>query len=204
MIESKIDFNFNNNWKPIIQFDKHIDYKKLEKIGSFKDIDKERNLVSVRGPKAVDFLGILDNKLYFIEVKNFRNYRIENKDKLENTGENLMISVAHKVKDSLACIIGGSLNSTNDKELWQKSLKILSDEKKIKVILWLEMDTALISENVIRQKNKEKKGYIKKFDYQRKLYDKLKWFINSQSNVRILNTENYQNNLSFEAKLLKE
>ena len=66
--EGFLAFEFDNHWR-IFKLDEHRDYR--ERIGKLE------------GTKAVDFLGILDEReLYLIEVKDFREYRIENKDRL--------------------------------------------------------------------------------------------------------------------------
>ena len=55
--ESRILFEFGNSWD-IVAFDKTKFYK----------------TISGLGVKGVDFLGIYENRLYFIEVKNFTQY----------------------------------------------------------------------------------------------------------------------------------
>jgi len=86
--ESRLKFFFNEQyWNNVIQFDEHPDYKKIKE--------------ALSGTKGVDFLGVLGENVYFIEVKNFKDYRIKNKERLKNIGEDLMIEVAQKVRDSL-------------------------------------------------------------------------------------------------------
>lgn len=88
--------------------------------------------------KAVDFVGILDHReIYFIEVKDFRGHRIENKSRLL-TGD-LLIEVAHKVRDSVACIVATA--RTHNEDFWNELNELFRDsEKPIKVILWFEGD----------------------------------------------------------------
>ncbi|MDM8562499.1 hypothetical protein QUF54_04015 [Candidatus Marithioploca araucensis] len=63
--EGYLAFEFGDRWR-VFKLDEHRDYR--ERIGK------------LGGSKAIDFLGILDNQaLYFIEVKDFREHRIENK-----------------------------------------------------------------------------------------------------------------------------
>ncbi len=74
-------------------------------------------LEKIDGTKAVDILGILENKeLYFIEIKDFRKYRIENRNRLLK-GE-LFIEVAQKIRDSIACIVCAH-RMGNDTDLWK-------------------------------------------------------------------------------------
>ncbi len=92
--EEYLAFDFGERWK-VFKFDDHRDYQRM------KD--------TLEGTKAIDFLGVLDKKeLYLIEVKDFRQHRIETRDRLL-TGE-LAIELAQKVRDSLACIIGAYKN----------------------------------------------------------------------------------------------
>lgn len=122
--ESDLVFEFGSHWQ-VFQFDKHHDYQNM------KDVLEQT--------KGIDFLGIYDNReLYLIEVKNFRGYRIENRDRLLR-GE-LAIEVAQKVRDSLACIIGAYHTSTLT-EHWEPYLSFLCDRHgSIKIALWLEED----------------------------------------------------------------
>ena len=63
--EGVLAFEFGERWK-IFKLDEHSDYR--ERIGK------------IEGTKAVDFLGILDEReLYLIEIKDFRQHRIETK-----------------------------------------------------------------------------------------------------------------------------
>lgn len=144
MEESDLAFEFGSRWQ-LVKFDEHRDYQKM------KDI--------LEGTRAIDFLGILDNKeLYLIEVKNFRKHRIETKDRLtppklpksrvvrqelvegKPNQEKLDIEVAQKVRDSLACIIGAHRTSSTP-EIWRPYAKLLcSVDARINVVLWLEHD----------------------------------------------------------------
>lgn len=122
--EEYLAFEFGDRWQ-VFKLDEHPDYR--ERIGRLE------------GAKAVDFLAILDEReLYLIEVKDFRGYRIENRDRLLK-GE-LAIEVAQKVRDSLACIIGAYRTSTLS-EHWEPYLSFLCDRHgSIKIALWLEED----------------------------------------------------------------
>ena len=187
--ESRLKLVFNEqSWNSVIQFDEHIDYENIKK--------------GVSGTKGIDFLGIFQNKIYFFEIKNFKDYRIKNKDKLHNIGDKLMTEIAQKVRDSLACIISGKLNSTNDKELWSNFLSKIIDNKVIKVILWLEIDNIANSNNPIRQNNRRNRNSVNIAEYTRKLHSKLKWFIPKRANIKILNLNNYQNNLDITVESL--
>jgi hypothetical protein len=122
--EGFLAFDFDEQWQ-ILKLDDHPFYRK--------------HMVRLEGSKAVDFIGVLDGvELYFIEVKDFRQHRIENKTRLA-TGE-LAVEVGQKVRDSLACIIGAQ-QASNDPEAWQPYVGLLCrQEQNVKVVLWLEDD----------------------------------------------------------------
>src|SRR5262245_28843529 len=108
--EGFLIFEFGERWN-ILKLDEHRDYR--ERIGK------------VEGTKAIDFLGILDDQeLYFIEIKDFRDHRIETRGRLLS-GE-LAIEVAQKVRDSLACIVGAYRTSSVPSS-WQPYAKLLFD-----------------------------------------------------------------------------
>jgi hypothetical protein len=110
--ESRLLFEFGDRWC-VFKLDEHRDYR--ERIGKLDET------------KAVDFLGILDDKeLYFIEVKNYRGDRIESKDKLLK-GE-LQQELAQKVRDSVACIIGAYCTSS-EPEHWAPYAKLLCNKR---------------------------------------------------------------------------
>ncbi len=122
--EEYLAFDFGERWK-VFKFDEHRDYQRM------KD--------TLEGTKAIDFLGILDNKdLYMIEVKDFRQHRIETRDRLL-TGE-LATELAQKVRDSLACITG-AYRTSSDPEHWRDYAEFICNNRRIiKVVLWLEHD----------------------------------------------------------------
>jgi hypothetical protein len=123
-IEGNLRFEFDERWT-VQKYDGHRDYReKIERL---------------EGTKAVDFVGLLDgNILYWIEVKDFRGHRIENRPRL--AGGDLMIEVAQKVRDSIAGVVGAYRNSS-EPVLWRPLAQALvSPRKRLKVLLWLEED----------------------------------------------------------------
>lgn len=149
--EGVIRFVFGDRWL-IRRLDNHPSYRSgIEKLD---------------GTKAVDFVGILDeNELFFMEVKDFRGHRIENRSRLRNE---LWIEIGQKVRDSLACIIGAHRTSSSEPELWEKLNQRIHDKRKtIKVILWLEEDMV---------HSKAAKGRKPRLStYQNMLKKKLRW-----------------------------
>lgn len=122
--EGSIRFEFGRRWD-VMKLDEHLDYRE--------------RLAKVDGTKAVDFLGIVDQEsLYFIEVKDFRDHRIENKERLQ-TGE-LANEVGQKVRDSIACIVG-AYRTTSFFNAWHLFSNLLHDKRKpIIIVVWLEYD----------------------------------------------------------------
>jgi hypothetical protein len=129
IVEGALEFTFPNSWH-VIQYDKHPDYKKIE---------------CLDGTKAVDFVVVHREKsetLYLIEVKDFRGYRIKNKARLSDG--KLAMEVGHKVRDTLAGIIGG-YRGGNDTD-WKPVMEQLAAlGRPIKVVLWLEEDARAVS-----------------------------------------------------------
>jgi len=125
--ESRLKFRFGDTWQ-IFQLDSS-DSKTMHR-------DYRDGIAKIQNTCAVDFVGIHDDILYFIEVKNFKNYEVENEEKL-SSGQ-LAIKIAQKVRDSISCIVAVSRTSDNY-GFWQPFNNLLCDRDKIvKVIAWLE------------------------------------------------------------------
>jgi len=154
--EGYLAFEFGERWR-VLKLDEHRYYR--EHIGKIDET------------KAVDFVGIFDDKkLYFIEVKDFRGYRIENKDRFLRgklsecqliegecrllKGESpLSVEIAQKVRDSIAGLIG-AYRTSSEYEYWEPYVTLLCHKKRdIRVILWLEHD--LPSHFALRRKAME-------------------------------------------------
>lgn len=125
--ESRLKFRFGDTWQ-IFQLDSS-DSKTMHR-------DYRDGIAKIQNTCAVDFVGIHDDILYLIEVKNFKNYEAENEEKL-SSGQ-LAIKIAQKVRDSISCIVAASRTSDNY-GFWQPFKNLLCDRDKIiKVIAWLE------------------------------------------------------------------
>jgi hypothetical protein len=120
-------FTFDDQKWTVVKYDAHRDYR--------------QKIAKLHGTKAVDFIGLYngpDRVLYWIEVKDFRGYRIQNKPRLSD-GE-LAAEVGEKVRDSIAGVIGAHCTS-NQWEVWQPFVKAMLGRKcQIRVLLWLEED----------------------------------------------------------------
>lgn len=101
-----------------------------------------RNQVShLPNTKAVDFVGVhaLEGA-FLIEVKDFRGFRIQNKKRLKS-GE-LALEVAHKVRDTVAGLVGAVRNETHASALTDVGLSLLKQTETVRIVLWLEDDAA--------------------------------------------------------------
>jgi len=130
--ESNLRFTFQDDEWWVKQFDdkSNVIYKKVA--------DK------LQGTKAVDFVGIHNSdKLFFFEIKNFKGHTADSdtRVRLESQGEVLTTEIAQKVRDSLACILAGSRNATNDIEKWKQICKLISNNNPVRIIAWIEQDT---------------------------------------------------------------
>lgn len=147
--EGNLAFDFGSSWQDsVIKFDEHSDYHKIAN--------------SIEQTKGVDFLGIWRGELAFIEVKDFRGYRIQNKERLK-TGE-LLSEVGQKVRDSIACIMGASRTS-HEREIWQPYKTVLCHGNgRLRIILWLEQDQSrprdAIRYDILRKKLKSRLQWL--------------------------------------------
>lgn len=164
--ESGINFCFQPNWT-VFKYDEHLAHKKVEKF--------------LKPTKAVDFLGIHNDKLYFVEVKNYRDHTGDDttQEVLQGNGEELMHRIAMKVRDTIATSTGAARFSTNDGAFFTRVNQLLLDEeKKLVVIACVELDVS---------NDKERKA--KMGIWQQKLKQKLSWLhavrisVNSVSNI---------------------
>lgn len=121
--EGSLQFSFDDQWN-VIKYDKESDYReKIQKIAK---------------TEAVDFLGIRESELYFLEVKGFRDYRIETQRRL--TSGELVLEVAQKVRDTIAGVIAANRTSSEPQK-WHSFTQHLSNPSRpIRVVLWLEYD----------------------------------------------------------------
>ncbi len=125
--EQKQRFDFDDQQWSVIKYDDHPDYlQRIEKLP---------------GSKGVDFIGLHkhgSDNLYWIEVKDFRGYRIANKKRL-SAGE-LATEVGMKVRDSLAGVMAAYCSSSRWAE-WRAFVRSMWQRRApIRVLLWLEED----------------------------------------------------------------
>jgi len=130
--EGKLTFSFPNTWK----------VNKYDESNFFKN-----HVYKCQGSKGVDILALSDNRLFIIEVKDFRGYRIENKQRLKS-GE-LVIEVTQKVRDTLAGLYAACRWQTEELAYFYNHLYAKSKcsmltryQPKITLILFIEQDSS--------------------------------------------------------------
>lgn len=158
--ESGINFCFHSGWT-VFKYDEHLAHKKVEKY--------------LKPTKAVDFLGIYNDKLYIVEVKNYRGHTLDEstQEVLHGNGEELMRRIAIKVRDSIATSTEAARFSTNDKDFFVKvNGLLLDDNKKLTVVACIELDAP-----------NEKERKAKMSVWQQKLKQKLSWLHSAKISV---------------------
>lgn len=122
--EGKLRFSFDGHWR-VMKWDSH---------GAYID-----GLQKFQTTKAVDFFGLYIGAPWFIEVKDFRSHRIENKERL--TSGELAREVACKVRDTVAGMVWAYDRAPLDQSDLKISLRSLINRgEKVPVVLWLEED----------------------------------------------------------------
>lgn len=120
--ESRLVFKFDDQWQ-VLKWDEDPAYT--------------AGLQRFQQTKAVDFFALYNGTPYFIEVKNFRRYRIENKRRL--TSDELVREVSQKVRDTIGGATWAQGRTHHDSRL-DRFLRPLFTDRKCKVVLWLEED----------------------------------------------------------------
>jgi|HubBroStandDraft_6_1064221.scaffolds.fasta_scaffold64082_2 hypothetical protein len=142
-VEERIEVTFDDSWTSVVKWDRERAYQ-----------DGIRKLHPTRG---VDFCGVRDGgdrdrSLYFIELKDLRGHRIENKKRLQDVGAGpctecgsvkptLHQEVALKVRDTLAGLVAAAHKRQPESGRWQPLAEaMIRWDKPICVILWLDED----------------------------------------------------------------
>lgn len=121
--EDALRFEFTDEWK-IIKLDDHPYYR--------------QKAAKLQETKAVDFIGLYQHQIYLVEIKDFRGYRIQNKERL--SGDALATEFAQKVRDSLAVIIGAYRDPVYSDEMAPFISCLANSQTNFFSILWLEQD----------------------------------------------------------------
>lgn len=128
-----IRFEFGESWILAEKWDASRAFKEgIEKLNA-EWIDKDTGELVRVGTKAVDIVGVREDGLYLIEVKDFRGYPIETK--WRQTLE-LPVTIACKVRDTIAGLIGaGKLGAGPWVERCARLL--IEREPRVYVIAWI-------------------------------------------------------------------
>jgi hypothetical protein len=142
-VEGRLELTFDDSWSSLVKWDEESAY--------------QSGIRMLRTTRAVDFCGLcqLSDRsplLYFIELKDFRGHRIENKKRLRvadtqpcsECGEiqpNLHQEIALKTRDTLAGLVAAAHQRKTDLARWRPIAEALTRwDNPIRVILWLEED----------------------------------------------------------------
>jgi hypothetical protein len=136
--EGALVFEFGHGWI-VEKYDDHPAYRQgIERLRGRAQIDVDGRAHALElGTKAIDFVGLWESEVHFIEVKDFRGHRIENKQRIRNG--DLAVEVALKVRDTIAGIVGACQKPGG--EPWQPFVEAFAKRGRPRVCLWLEEDT---------------------------------------------------------------
>jgi hypothetical protein len=125
--EGRQRFTFDDRHWTVVKYDDHDDYVK--------------RIAKLPETKGMDFVGLLRQgglTLCWIEAKDFRGYRIQNKARL--TAGELAVEIAQKVRDSIAGVIG-AYRTSGASHVWKPFIDAMRRKDcAIRVVLWLEQD----------------------------------------------------------------
>ncbi|KYG07072.1 hypothetical protein BE21_31220 [Sorangium cellulosum] len=129
----RIRFEFGDSWSLAEKWDESRAF--LSGIGKLQGewTDDDTGALARVGTKAVDIVGVRDDRLYFIEVKDYRGYPIETKKRQPHE---LPIAIACKVRDTVAGLVGAGRQGAAP---WVESCARLLVEQKarVHVIAWI-------------------------------------------------------------------
>ena len=136
--EGALLFDFGGGWI-VEKYDDHHGYRQgIERLKDRAQLDVGGRVHALElGTKAVDFVGLWANEVHFIEVKDFRGHRIENKQRIRDG--DLAVEVAVKVRDTIAGIVGARQRPGGG--TWRPYVDALARGGRPRVCLWLEEDT---------------------------------------------------------------
>lgn len=122
--ESGFQFSFAAPWTHVQQWDK---------LPSFTE-----GLGRVQSTRAVDFIGLHGSDFYFVEVKSFREHRIENKKRV--TSGTLAAEIADKVRDTMAGLVWAMERGHDSAALAPLLRQVFVGTSRCRVVFWLEED----------------------------------------------------------------
>jgi hypothetical protein len=123
LTEGSISFEFGDDWEIVEKWDACSAH--TEGVGKLD------------GSKAVDFVGVHGGELYLIEVKDFRGYAIENK---ERQVHDLPLEIGHKVRDSLAGLVGRHQRDCGPEWIGPLARSLFERKHPVWVVAWIAED----------------------------------------------------------------
>jgi len=121
--EQRLLFRFDDSWR-VLKWDDHAAF--------------HGGLRRHQSTCGVDFFGLSYSIPTFIEVKDFRNYRIENKPRVLHG--DLVDEIASKVRDTLSSAVWACGRPFHDADLALYLKQIFATPTRCDVVLWLEED----------------------------------------------------------------
>lgn len=123
--EGALRFEFDDSWH-VVKYDDAPAYRNgIENLDRTRGVDLVARRLRGKG-------------LFFVEVKDFRGHRIENKARV--SGGDLAYEVACKVRDTLAGLIAAQRTRPDDDVDWHGFVRALDPGHPVRVVLWLEED----------------------------------------------------------------
>lgn len=135
--EGKTSFEFGERWA-VEKWDTH-----KACLGGINKLNGELTgsdgTAQFEGTKAVDFVGVLDGeKLYFVEVKDFRAHRVENKKRQIHE---LPLEIGLKVRDTLAGLTGAYARKSGQAWVELCGRALVARKHPVHVIAWIADDS---------------------------------------------------------------
>lgn len=134
IVEGRLVLEFDDTWV-VTKWDDHRAFRNgIGKLcGRLAHGDGERD----EGTKAVDVVGVRENRLYLIELKDFRGHRIENK---QRQLRELPLEIGLKVRDSLAGLVACALGATEPGSQFVLALNSLASRERPHVVALIAED----------------------------------------------------------------
>lgn len=130
----KIRFQFGDSWTVAEKWDDTRTFLGRIRRLSGELRDEKTGGVSSLGTKAVDIVGVRNDDLYLIEVKDFRGHAIETKRRQPH---DLPLLIGCKVRDTIAGLVGAG-RSDVDPALSACANLLLARKRRVYVIAWIE------------------------------------------------------------------
>jgi hypothetical protein len=155
-IEEDMYFKFDAEWTHVVAWDKESAYTK--------------GLKDVHGGKAVDFVGLYRKKtIYFIEVKDFRAHRTDDRAKKKEEKEkqnkknkekkDLWVTFELKVRNTVAALVGAH-HSGRYEEACGPIVPALTSRQKVMLVFWLDArENSLIPQTIKEQRRQARAGF---------------------------------------------